>query len=110
MTASLEQKDLSKSPCKVTVLPGIRFAFLDEELKVMVTVAAVVHEHVVRDALTKLKRELHGHVASTMPAESVGVLNVITRAWPLSENLLDIITGGGRDDVDDSICTVVVVL
>ena len=80
VAALLEQKDLSKPPSKVIVLRGIRFAFLDEELKVMVTVAAVVHEHVVRDALIKLKRELHGHVAVTMPAESVGVLNVITTA------------------------------
>ena len=76
----------------------------------MVTVAAVVHEHVVRKAPVKLKILLHGHVAVTMPAESVGVLNVTTTAWPLSENLLDIITGGGGGDVDDSICTVVVVL
>ena len=76
----------------------------------MVTVAAVVHEHVVRDALIKLKRVLHGHVAVTMPAESVGVLNVTTTAWPLSENLLDIITGGSSDELDDSICTAVVVL
>ena len=103
----LEQKDLSTSPCKVTVLPGIRFALFNEEAKVMVTVAAVVHEHIVSDALTKLKRELHGHVASTMPAESVGVLNVTTTACPLSVNLLDIITGDGSTDVDDCICTVV---
>ena len=67
-------------------MPGTRFALFNEELKVMVTVAAVVHVHVVRDALIKLKRELHGHVAVTMPAESVGVLNVTTTAWPLSEN------------------------
>ena len=76
----------------------------------MVTVLAVVHVHVVREALTKLKRVLHGHVAVTMPAESVGVLNVITTAWPLSENLLDIITGAGSTDTDDSIRTVVVAL
>ena len=88
-------------------MPGIRFTLYKKELNVMVTVAAVVHVHVVREALTKLKRVLHGHVAVTMPAESVGVLNVITTAWPLSENLLDIITGGGRGDADDSICTVV---
>ena len=110
VAALLEQKDLSKPPSKVIVLRGIRFAFFDEELKVMVTVAAVVHEHVVRDALIKLKRELHGHVAVTMPAESVGVLNVITTAWPLSENLLNIITGAGSGDADDSICTVVLIL
>ena len=110
MAALLEQKDLSKPPIKVTLLPGIRFPFFNEEVKVMVTVAAVVHEHVVRDALIKLKRELHGHVAVTMPAESVGVLNVITTAWPLSENLLDIITGAGSGDADDSIFTVVLVL
>ena len=76
----------------------------------MVTVAAVVHEHVVRNALMKLKRLLHGHVAGTMPAESVGVLNVITTAWPLSLNLLDTITGAGSGDADDSICKVVVAL
>ena len=110
VAALLEQKDLSKPPTKVTLLPGIKFALFDEELKVMVTVAAVVHEHVVRDALIKLKRVLHGHVAVTMPAESVGVLNVTTTAWPLSENLLDIITGGSSDELDDSICTAVVVL
>ena len=40
----------------------------------------------------------------------MGVLNDITTAWPLSENLLDIITGGGRGDADDSTCTVVVAL
>ena len=40
----------------MTLLPGTRFALFNEELKVMVTVAAVVHEHVVRDALIKLKR------------------------------------------------------
>ena len=34
----------------------------DLMLNVIVTVASVVHEHVVRDALTKLKRLLHGHV------------------------------------------------
>ena len=107
---STEQNILSRPPVRVTLLPGTRFAFFNEELKVMVTVAAVVHEHVVRDALIKLKRVLHGHVAVTMPAESVGVLNVITTACPLSENLLDIITGDGRTDADDSICTVVVVL
>ena len=107
---SPEQNTLSRPPVRVTLLPGINFALVDEELKVMVTVAAVVHVHVVRDALTKLKRELHGHVASTMPAESVGVLNVTTTAWPLSENLLDIITGAGSTDADDSICTVVVAL
>ena len=72
--------------------------------------AAVVHEHDVREALVKLKSLLHGHVAVTMPAESVGVLNVITTAWPLSEILLDIITGAGGTDVDDSICTVAVLL
>ena len=77
---------------------------------IMVTVAAVVHEHVVRDALTKLKRLLHGHVAVTIPAESVRVLNVIITAWPLSLNLLDIITGAGSGDADDSICTVELVL
>ena len=88
-------------------MPGIRFTLYKKELNVMVTVAAVVHVHVVREALTKLKRVLHGHVAVTMPAESVGVLNVITTAWPLSLNLLDTITGGGRGDADDSICTVV---
>ena len=91
-------------------VPRINFALVDEELKVMVTVAAVVHEHVVRNALIKLKRVLHGHVAGTMPAESVGVLNVTTTAWPLSLNLLDIITGGGSGDADDSICAVVLVL
>ena len=67
-------------------MPGIRFALFNDELKVMVTVAAVVHEHVVRTAFIKLKSLLHGHVASTMPAESVGVLNVTTTACPLSEN------------------------
>ena len=108
--ALLEQKDLSKPPSKVTVPPRIRFALFDEELKVMVTVAAVVHEHVVRDALVKLRSPLHGHVAVTMPAESVGVLNAITTACPLSENLLDVITGDGSTDADDSICTVVLVL
>ena len=46
----------------------------------------MVHEHVERDALMKVKRELHGQVAVTMPAESVGVSNEITTAWPLSEN------------------------
>ena len=91
-------------------MPGIRFALFNEELKVMVTVAAVVHVHVVREALVKLKSKLHGHVAVTMPAESVGVLNVTTTAWPLSLNLLDIITGAGSTDADDSICTVEVVL
>ena len=91
-------------------MPGIRYALFDEELNVMVTVAAVVHVHVVREALVKLKSLLHGHVAVTMPAESVGVLNVITTAWPLSENLLDVITGAGSGDADDSICTVEVVL
>ena len=110
MTLLLKQKDLSKPPTKVTLLPGTILTLFDKELKVMMTVAAVVHEHVVRDALIKLKRVLHGHVAVHMPAESVGVLNVITTAWPLSENLLDIITGGGRGDLDDSICTAVVVL
>ena len=88
-------------------MPGIRFTLYKKELNVMVTMAAVVHVHVVRDALIKLKSLLHGHVAVTMPAESVKVLNVIKTAWPLSENLLDIITGGGRGDADDSICTVV---
>ena len=58
----------------------------DLMLNVIVTVATVVHEHVVRDALMKLKRLLQGHVAVAMPAESVGVLNVTTTAWPLSEN------------------------
>ena len=75
-----EQNTLSRLPVRVTLLPGIRFALVDEELKVMVTVAAVVHVHVVRDALIKLKRELQGHVAVTMPAELVRVLNVITTA------------------------------
>ena len=107
---SPEQNTLSRPPVRVTLLPGINFALVDEELKVMVTVAAVVHEHVVRNALMKLKRLLHGHVAVTMPAESVGVLNVTTTAWPLSENLLDIIIGGGGGDIDDSICAVVLVL
>ena len=83
---SPEQNTLSRPPVRVTLLPGINFALFDEELKVMVTVAAVVHEHIVRDALTKLKSLLHGHVPVIMPAESVGVLNVITTAWPLSEN------------------------
>ena len=106
----LEQKDLSKPPTKVTLLPGTILPLFDEELKVMVTVAAVVHVHVERTAFTKLKRVLHGHVAVTMPAESVGVLNVITTACPLSENLLDIITGGGSTELDDSISTVEVVL
>ena len=46
----------------------------------------MVHEHVERDALMKVNRELHGQVAVTMPAESVGVSNEITTAWPLSEN------------------------
>ena len=110
MVRLLQQKDLSKPHIKVTLLPGIRFAFFNEELKVMMTVAAVVHEHVVRDAFLKLKRVLHGHVAVTMPAESVGVLNVITTAWPLSLNLLDTITGAGSGDADDSICAVVLVL
>ena len=110
VAALLEQKDLSKPPSKVTVPLGIRFALFDEELKVMVTVSAVVHEHIVRDALTKLKSLLHGHVPVIMPAESVGVLNVITTAWPLSKNLLDVITGDGSTDADDSICTVVLVL
>ena len=86
VAALLEQKDLSNSPSKVTLLPGTILALFDEELNVMVTVAAVVHEHVVREALVKLKSLLHGHVAVTMPAESVGVLNVTTTAWPLSEN------------------------
>ena len=86
VSALLKQKDLSKLPSKVTLLPGTILTLFDEELNVMVTVAAVVHEHVVRDALTKLKSLLHGHVAVTMPAESVGVLNVTTTAWPLSEN------------------------
>ena len=75
-----EQNTLSRPPVRVTLLPGINFALVDEELKVMVTVAAVVHVHVVRDALIKLKRELQGHVAVTMPAELVRVLNVITTA------------------------------
>ena len=110
VSALLKQKDLSKLPSKVTLLPGTILTLFDEELNVMVTVAAVVHEHVVRDALTKLKSLLHGHVAVTMPAESVGVLNVITTAWPLSLNLLDTITGAGSGDADDSICTVVLVL
>ena len=105
-----EQNALSRLPVRVTLLPGIRFALFNEELKVMVTVAAVVHVHVVREALVKLKSLLHGHVAVTMPAESVGVLNVTTTAWPLSLNLLDIITGDGSTDADDSIFTVVVVL
>ena len=91
-------------------MPGIRFASFNEELKVMVTVAAVVHVHVVREALVKMKSLLHGHVAVTMPAESVGVLNVITTAWPLSENLLDVITGAGSGDADDSMSTVALVL
>ena len=91
---SPEQKTLSRPPARVTLLPGIRFALFNEELKVMVTVAAVVHVHVVREALVKLKSLLHGHVAVTMLAESVKVLNVTKTAWPLSENLLDIITGG----------------
>ena len=110
MAKLLEQKDLSKPPSKVTVLPGVRFVLPNEELKVMVRVAAVVHEHVVRDALIKLKSLLHGHVAVTMPAESVGVLNVTTTAWPLSLILLDIITGAGSGDADDSMSTVVLVL
>ena len=110
VAALLEQKDLSKPHIKVTLLPGIRFAMFNEEVKVMVTVAAVVHVHVVREALVKLKSLLHGHVAVTMPAESVGVLNVITTAWPLSLNLLDTITGAGSGDADDSICAVVLVL
>ena len=104
---SLEQKTFSRPPVRVTVSPGIRFALFNEELKVMVTVAAVVHVHAVRDALMKLNRLLHGHVAVTMPAESVGVLNVTTTACPLSENLLNVITGAGSGDADDSICTVV---
>ena len=102
-----EQNALSRLPVRVTLLPGIRFTLYKKELNVMVTMAAVVHVHVVRDALIKLKSLLHGHVAVTMPAESVKVLNVTKTAWPLSENLLDIITGGGRGDADDSICTVV---
>ena len=102
----LQQKDLSKLPSKVTLLPGTILTLFDEELKVMVTVAAVVHEHIVRDALIKLKSLLHGHVAGTMPAESVGVLNVTKTACPLSANLLDIITGAGSTDMDDSICRV----
>ena len=77
---SPEQITLSRPPVRLTLLPGIRFALFNEELKVMVTVAAVVHVHVVRDALIKLKRELQGHVAVTMPAELVRVLNVITTA------------------------------
>ena len=110
VAALLEQKDLSKPPTKATLLPGTILTLFDEELKVMVTVAAVVHVHVERTAFTKLKRVLHGHVAVTMPAESVGVLNVTTTACPLSENLLDIITGGGSTELDDSISTVEVVL
>ena len=105
-----EQNALSRLPVRVTLLPGIRFTLYKKELNVIVTLAAVVHEHVVREALIKLKRVLHGHVAVTMPAESVGVLNVTTTAWPLSENLLDIITGAGSTDADDSICTVVLCL
>ena len=55
-------------------------------LNFMVTVDAVVHVQVVKFAPVKLKRELHGQEALTMPAESVGVSNVITTAWPLPEN------------------------
>ena len=104
------QNILSKPPSKVTLLLGIRFALVDEVLKVMVTVAAVVQEHIVREALIKLKRLLHGHVPFTIPAESVKASNVITTAWPLSANLLDIITGAGSTELDDSICTVAVLL
>ena len=86
VSALIKQKDLSKLPSKVTLLPGTILTLFNEELKVMVTVAAVVHEHVVREALVKLKSLLHGHAAATMPAESVGVLNAITTACPLSEN------------------------
>ena len=70
------------------MLPGARYPPLDVPypLKIMVTVDAVVHVQVVKFALVKLKRELHGQVALNMPAESVKVSNVITTAWPLSEN------------------------
>ena len=81
-----EQKALSRPLIRVTFPPGIRYTLLDATAKVIETVEAVVHEQVERDALTKVKRLLHCQVADTMPAESVGVSNEITTAWPLSEN------------------------
>ena len=53
---------------------------LDAAPKVIETVEAVVQEQVERDALMKVKRELHGQLAVTMPAKSVGESNEITTA------------------------------
>ena len=60
--------------------PRVRQPLFHFPFKVIVTVEAVVHEHVVRDTQVKLNRVLHGQLEVTMPAESVRVSNEITTA------------------------------
>ena len=86
ITADAVHSALSSPLRKVTVSPGIRYTLLEVPLNITVTVEASVHEQVDTDALVKVKRVLHGHVAVTMPAESVGVSKESTTAWPLSVN------------------------
>ena len=82
-----EQNDLSRPPVRVIALPVVRYEIpLDVAPKVTVTVVAVVQVQVDKEAPMKVNRVLHSQVAVTMRAESVGVSNVITTAWPLSEN------------------------
>ena len=56
VAALLEQKDLSKPPSKVTLLPGVRLTIPNLISNIIVTMVAVVHVHVVREALVKLNR------------------------------------------------------
>ena len=108
------QKDLNFPPINVTLFPVVRYATLLEALvttpNATLTVAASTHLHVVDSAFIKTKRELHAHVVVAMPAESEGVSKVIITACPLFENWLDVITGAGTRDLDDSICTESLVL
>ena len=81
------QNDLSRPELSVIVLPGVMYSYLfDVGSNVTVTILAVVQEHIDNAALVNLKSKLHGQVAVKIPAESVGVSNVIITAWPLSEN------------------------
>jgi hypothetical protein len=75
-----EQNALNKELCKVTASPALKYLAVLAASSIIgkdtLTVLALSHVHLDREALTKEKSRSHCQVASSMPPLSVGELKL----------------------------------
>lgn len=101
---SLLSRIVMTSPILVTLRPFISSVTTGVDA---LTVEAVSQVHDDFKAPGKVKRELHDHSVSVMPASSVGESKLIKKEISLSAKREVLRIGAGNNDVSDSSWTVV---